>query len=213
VFAEYPWQLSVMMHDTGLPGLWGAYNKGTPPINEMGDRELCVDEGKLYVQRVPTPPIPLSAIVAKAMQIRELVQGSDVVESGRPCDDPSHYPCRYLALRPEPEETSAVLEVSGEEAAPLDSLAREYLTYKGMVDEATARLDNAKKELIAQAGDGVSKIVTDRFVIPVLDGRGQSRMAIDEMNAKDREDYDRLCRKYMRPGKKYRYLRGVKGRE
>lgn len=213
LYAEYPWQLSVMMHAKGKRGKWVAYNKGTPPINDMGDRELCVDEGRIYIQNVPEPPIPLADIVAKALQIRELVEGPDVLESGRPCDDPSHYPCRYLHIRPEPEEKASVVEVSGEDASVLDSLTREYLTYKGMADEANDRLDKAKKAIIEIAGEDVSRLITDRFIIPVMNGRGSSRLAVDEMNERDREDYDRLCRKYMRPGKKYRYLRGVKGRE
>lgn len=213
VMDEYPWQLSVMMHGEGLPGLWVAYNKGTSPVNEMGDRELCLDEGKIYVQSVPEPPIPLSDIVAKALQVRELVLGDDILESGRPCDSPDHFPCRYLHIRPEVvSKASTVVEVSGPDSADFDQHARAYLYNKGLADEAANARDKARDAILELAGEDASKVVTDKYVIPIVNGRGPSKLALDEMTAEDRAVYDRLMAKYTRPGKTTRFLRSVKGR-
>lgn len=174
---EYPWQASVMMHDTGLPLIWVAYNKGTPPINDMGDRELCADVGKLHFETLNAPPISRAEITEKALLVRDLIQGPDIILSGRGCDDFEHWPCRYTQLRPQPtgEEgkkvnVRRVKSVGESDRVEVDRLAREYVYYKGVLDESTAKLENAKSLLLAQVGEDEKGLETDQWIIPVVHG-------------------------------------------
>jgi len=220
--SEYPWQLSSMMWGEGqrehhgtlglyVPAMWVAYNKGTPPVNDMGDRELCADEGRIHYELVTEPPISLGDLAAKALQVYELVQGEDIEVTGRPCDSPTHFPCRYLYVRPEPEAQVATLEADGERAEHIDYLAREYISAKGIVDEASARLAEAKRELLEIAGDDIRKIITDRFIVPVVHSSSPS-IDYSAMSAADKKEWNRLKDKYT-VKKPTKYLRDVTGRD
>lgn len=203
VFAEYDWQLSVMMHQSRLPGLWVAFNKGN------ADGSPCTDQGKLLFERVDRPPISLDEITTKAQLIKSQVEGEDLLVSGRPCDDPTHYPCRFLYIRPEPEEDNlaidqpTILTVPDELKDEVDHLVKEYLVFKGQADEAKIRQDAAKTRLIEIAGNS-KKMLTDKFIIPVVNGSNTSpdwaampQALKDEVN------------KYKKTTP-YRYLRGIK---
>lgn len=112
IFAEYNWQISVMMWANEIdafagdpskwymPALWVGYNKGN------ADGSECLDQGRLLYEPIVRPPISLDTIYNKALAVQQLVEDDDIVMSGRPCDDPSHYPCRYLFLRPTPVKES-----------------------------------------------------------------------------------------------------------
>lgn len=213
VFSEYNWQLSVMMWANAvttplqlvpMPAMWVAYNKGN------SDGTPCPDKGRLLYQTVDTPPISLAEITAKAYAIKELVDGEDIMATGRPCDDPSHFPCRYLHLRPEPEQQ--VLDINAPtiltltdsaEQYEVDRLVREYLIFKGQADEAKAKQDVAKLALIAKA-NGAKRIVTDKWVVPIVNGQNTSPdYASMPQRLKDElADYKKVT--------PYKYLKGIK---
>lgn len=222
---EYRWQASVMMLATHKRLLWVVYNKGYPPDKDTGIKPFCEDQGKIHLQLVKTPFVSLSEMVLKGLEVKELVEGEDILESGRPCDDPSHWPCRYLHLRPESEtedgdtegrtdttrgdsERKARTHVEPDSQDKVDELVKSYLYNKGQADECKARADQARDELLAIFGGQKGTYETDRFIIPVTQGRGQKALAWDEMP----EEVKTLVESYMRPGKPYLYLRGVKGK-
>ena len=220
--SEYPWQLSSMMWGEGqrehngtlglyVPAMWVAYNKGTPPVNDMGDRELCADEGRIHYELVTEPPISLGDLAAKALQVYELVQGEDIEVTGRPCDSPTHFPCRYLYVRPEPEAKVGILEADGDLAGRVDQCAKDYLAAKGIIDEASERLARSKEELLQIAGDKVRKIITDRFIVPVVHSSSPS-IDYSAMSAADKKEWNRLKDKYT-VKKPTKYLRDVTGRD
>lgn len=168
---EYPWQLSVMMYATGLPGVWAAYNKGIPEkmVDGFPMQELCEDQGKLHLEWVDMPPISYEEIVAKVKAIKEAVEGEDVVSSGKQCDDPGHWPCRYLHLRPEQEDGRAeYVEVDPDDRDKLDELVQRYLGFKGTAEEAKKQQDATRDEIIALVGVEKGTHVTDKWVVPVM---------------------------------------------
>lgn len=225
VFAEYNWQISVMMWANAtrrdyfgenhheyeiipMPALWVAYNKGNT------DGSPCPDQGRLLYQTVDRPPITLGAIVEKAFLIQSLVEGEDIMVSGRPCDDLSHFPCRYIHIRPEPEQL--IMDISGpgsdnpiltiednEEQLEVDTLVRDYLMFKGQADEAKQRMEVAKLALIAKA-NGAKRILTDKWVIPVINGSNSSPdYASMPQRLKDElAEYKKVTH--------YKYLKGIK---
>ena len=217
VIEEYGWQGSVMMFGERLPLLWVGYNKGYAP-DENGVKKDCEDQGKIHVQFVAEPIIPYADIVVKAIQIKEEVEGEDILESQRPCYDSRHFPCRYLHLRPDNQASSvgdgveggdtAVVELDDSAKDRLDELARAYIYHKGQADENEGR----RKAILAEILDilpNKGTHQTDRFIIPVMEGTGQKTIAWDEMTDEDKE----RLQQYLRDGKKYKYLRGVKGIE
>lgn len=161
---EYSWQLSIMMIRYNLPGLWVVHNKayGEPRFED------------LLIQRIPEPLIPRHAILTRAATIMEGIE-DDVLD--RPCDDPKHWPCRYLHLRPEPEGNGVdtVLDMSAlpdDVQAEYDRLAKEYAYLKGQEDEIKKRRDDKKKELLALAGN-FRRIKSDKFVTAIIPGKNR----------------------------------------
>jgi hypothetical protein len=154
---EYNWQMSVMMHAEQKPGVWVVYNKVT---------------GEVILEYVHTPPISLAEILDKINKLMDSID-DDLLE--RPCDDPKHFPCRYIHLRPEPgnggvDDTLDIEAVGLQEE--FDQLAREYLTYKGMKDEADKKLETLKEQLLAMRGS-FRKAHSSKFRIRV--DRGSRR--------------------------------------
>lgn len=204
VIPEYEWQLSAMMHGEAKPGLWIGYNKGLPP-DENGNRQPCEDAGKIHVQFVEEPPIPFLDIQLKASLIKEGVYGEPIISSDTQCGSPDYWPCRYLHIRPEPEDAStarAVFIPDQEQSAEVDRLIVEFLSYKGRYDEAKQGYERSRDELLRLAGNETGFIQTDRWFVPIHNGSGQSRLAMDEMS----QELKQVVEKYRRPGKKYRYL-------
>jgi hypothetical protein len=188
VVHEYPWQLSVMMHGEDLPGAWVAVNKVTE---------------ELHYQLMPQPPIGLSYLRDKAFKIKQEVEGEDIVASGKVCDNPNHWPCRYLHLRPEAEGV-VVPRTGGIDQYEVDQLVREYLMFKGQADEAYERRDAAKQKLIDIAGDR-TELRTDKWVVPVVEGRTSS-IEWTSVPPELRAQIERYRTKVTR----YRYLRNIK---
>lgn len=209
---EYNWQASVMMHEQGKSLTWVAYNKGN------ADGQPCADEGKLHFETLNLPPIPLDDIINKARMVKEQVEGEDILVSGRACDDPNHYPCRFLYIRPEPEGMSVSIdgtvsqvpkpefvEVAEVEQEEVDRLVREYLMFKGQVDEAKTRMEAAKEALIEKVGEGKG-LLTDKWIVPVITGTNTSPdwAAMPEEVATEAKKYKKST--------KYKYLKGIKPR-
>lgn len=202
IFSEYNWQISVMMHaQQGMKAVWAAWNKGNSDGSPTPDKE------RIHFEPVDTPPISLTQIAEKAMLIRGLVEGEDIVVSGRPCDDPSHYPCRFLYLRPEAETVNmdGVVEIPDSEQEEVDRLVREYLMFKGQMDEAKTKMDAAKTALIERAGSG-AKIQTDQWIVPVVNGKNVSPdwAAMPEEIREEAKKYKKET--------PYKYLKNIKRR-
>lgn len=215
---EYNWQISVMMYHSSLSAMWVAYNKG----NSNGDE--CPDQGRLLYETVDRPPIPLATIEDKVRVIKELVDDEDILSTGRPCDDPSHYPCRYLHLRPEPEDSNVVnlrpavtdpdnpniivptevFMVPDEDKDAVDSDVREYLMFRGQMDEAKEKMEKAKERLIAKA-NGAKRLVTDQWVVPVVNGSNSS----PDWATMPQELKEEIKKKYTKTTR-YKYVKGIK---
>jgi hypothetical protein len=201
---EYNWQLSAMMLAEQLPGLWVAYNKGMPP-DENGKREWCPDQGKLLIQPILEPPIPLLDIQLKASLIKEGVYGEPIISSDKPCDSPDHWPCRYLNIRPEPEGTAKQVFIPDmEQKVEVDRLVTEYLTFKGQYDESKTRYEAARNELVRIAGNS-DYIQTDRFYVPIVQG-STTVTDWDKMPPLLRETINN----YKRKKQTSRFVRGIK---
>lgn len=218
---EYKWQLSVMMHANNAPAVWVAFNKG----NSNGDP--CPDQGRLLTETVVRPPISLEEIVTKAKLIKELIDGDDIMVTGRECDDPKHFPCRYLHLRPEPNEgwlsnmaddeqvvspgnqpivplIDATLAVDDEEKQKeIDYLVREYLMHKGIHDESKTKYEAARDRLV-ELSRGHNKLMTDHWLIPIIQGTNSSPDW-----AGMPEDIAKEAKKYVKKSS-YKYVKGVK---
>jgi hypothetical protein len=211
---EYKWQLSVMMIAEGLPGLWVAFNKG------ISNGAECPDKGRMLYESVMLPPINFTTIRDKAIHIKELIDGDDILASGRECDDTSHFPCRYLHLRPEEstkgwlmsdtpvnnpiEMVDATLSIDDEDKKKhIDFLVREYVVNKGLADEAKAKQDAARDELI-ELSKFHKRMMTDKWLIPIVKGTNTSPdWASMPQDLKDEVN------KYKK-STEYRYLRDIK---
>lgn len=99
---QYRWQVSAMMVALGLPCVVVALNKGETP-DEDGNREPCEHQNELHFEWLETPPVRHIDIIKRVKEIQALAAGEDIVYSGRPCEQPNQWPCRFQALRPEPE--------------------------------------------------------------------------------------------------------------
>lgn len=201
---EYNWQLSVMMHKDNLPAMWVCYNKGN------SDGSECEDKGKLLFERVETPPIKLFDIEERARRVKHEIESEDVLVSGRPCDDPTHFPCRFLHLRMEDEGgqevaiDQAILTIEDAELAEeVDRLTKEYVYCKGQIDELKPKQDAARDRLIEIAA-GHKKVVTDHWVVPVVNGANSS-IAWHEVPPELKAQIDEYKRKTT-----YKYIRGAK---
>lgn len=208
VIDEYPYQLSGMMHDTGLPGLWVGYNKGITE-DENGYKAPCKDEGKLYFQLVMEAPVPLSDLIDIATQVRELVTGDDILDTQRACDDYNHWPCRYLYLRPEGGRDMGtsdedILVIGAEDQDEVDKLFRDYYLFKGQADENKKRADYFKQRILEVAGTH-NRITTDKWDVPIVSS-SSSKIVWDEMNPEEKELMEKFKRqtpyKYVGKGKR-----------
>jgi len=206
VMDEYNWQLSVMMWDTQLPGLWVAYNKGLPP-DENGERPPCPDMGKMLIQPITEPPVSMEEIQLKASLIEVGVYGEPILSSDRECDTPNHWPCRYLHVRPEPEGTHnarAVYIPEDTQLPDVDRLVAEFLYHKGQMAENKQRYEEARNRLIELAGEEVGYIQTDRWWVPISTG---TSVSVDQrsMSPEFRKAYEKFKRR-----KSYRYIHDVR---
>lgn len=202
VIAEYPWQGSVMMGYHQLPLLWVGGNKEDPAH-------------PLHFELHTQPPVPLHMIEEKARHVKRLVFGEDILESGKQCDDPNHWPCRYQHLRPEPETLQSgdeqgdksVLVVSGSGMDEVNRMVRQYIYNKGQADELAAGA-NRERDSILELGKGYDQIVTDTWVIPIYGG---TTRYLDEQAMRD-DGID--VEKYRRTKPKSRWLnkRNIKRR-
>lgn len=208
IFAEYNWQLSVMMwanyDGAPMPALWVGYNKGN------SDGSECLDQGRLLFQKVDVPPIDITELRAKALMIQSLVEGDPIMDSPLTCDY-THYPCRFLAFRPENESKVDVgnvpenVEVPEDKREEVDNLVRQYLHNKGIVDEAKQKQDEARDALLALAGPN-KKLLTDRWIIPVITSSNSTYdwASVPEPLKKELAKYKKHT--------SYSFLRGIKPR-
>lgn len=201
VLDEYNWQLSAMMHDTGLPGLWAVYNKGLPP-DEDGNREPCDDAGKIHLEYVEEPPISLEELQLKATLILNGVEGELLLDTDRGCDSPEHWPCLYLHLRPQPEDATRTVLIP-DNPDEVDTVVRTYLTFKGQYDEAEMKYKAARDELIRMAGDAAF-IQTHKYYVPIVGGASVSVNRAG-MGKELRELFDSYKVK-----KPYRYIKNIR---
>lgn len=91
----------------------------------------------------------------------------------------------------------------------VDTLVRNYIYHKGQAEEHSQRKDQARDQIIALLGGDTGKIETEKWVVPVVNGSGAKSIAWDEMTE---EDKARL-QQYLRAGKKYKYIRGIKRKD
>lgn len=218
VIAEYPWQLSVMMHARKLPGLWVGYNKGGKVL-EDGTREKVPDQGKMYLQPVAFPPVLLSDIRAKAVQVKELVIGEDLTLSTRGCDDPTHFPCQFLHIRPEPEGDQpaggrvpvqgSVLEVDSdsEEGRQLDADIQQYLIHHGAEVESGKLAKEFRDRILSRMKEGVTEIRTGKFIVPIRTNT-TTKIHWDELEAEVKAAVDKVTEK----GRTKPFIQGAKRR-
>lgn len=214
---DYDWQASVMMHATGLPLTWAAYNKGKPEkvIDGVPQSPLCPDKGSIHYDYCDVPPISLDEIRQKVAAIKSLVDGEDVVESGRPCDNPQHYPCRYLHLRPEPGEDGAeggmgeraTVVLGPEDQQAFNGLVARYVMYKGQADEADELRKQALKDIKAMVGEVKQTLVTDEWIVPMVQGMSHP---VDWSQVSDEAKAEIEAAKGDKP---YYYLRDIKRRD
>lgn len=92
--------------------------------------------------------------------------------------------------------------VPEDELDHVNFLVRDYLTNKGVVDEAEKKMKAAKEELIQMAGD-CKRVITDQWVVPVVDSSNSGY----DWAAMPQELKDELLKyKTTTP---YSYLRGI----
>jgi hypothetical protein len=210
VIGEYAWQMSVMMCYSQLRGAWVGYNKGGT-IGEDGTRATNLHTGEVFIEFVEVPPIPLDAIREKALRIKELIDGEDILTSGQACSDPDHWPCRYLHLRPEVEreQRGHHLDLSENVKDRLDGLVRDYQYHKGQEDEHKARREEARDAIISIAGRQKVTLETDKWLVPVCRGQGGKSYDWGKMSKELKDELKR----FEIEGKEYYYLMGIKRRD
>lgn len=216
---EYAWQLSVMMHAYGATsGIWAAYNKG----EKSG--EPVRHEREVLVEVVPQPLISFQELHDKAVMVYELARGEDISVSGRPCDKPDAFPCRYLHIRPERDEGDELMDdessvgtsgISDKTAQPepdvlsgaeLDYVLRQYAFFKGQEDEAKQRREALKEQVLASAPKGEKRVMGEQFTAQVVDGTSSGGYDWKSMPRELKAEVE----KYKLPGKPYRYIKNVK---
>lgn len=194
VIGEYPWQGSVMMVHHAMPLLWVAGNKEAP-------------DHPLWFELRTNPPIDPLTLQDKAITIKELVTGEDILESERPCDDTSHWPCRYQHLRPEPIDTpggvqdSNALVVHADDMDKVNRAVRQYIYFKGQADESASGA-NRERDSILEMGAGYDRIETDTWSIPIHGGDETSQSLDTDAMRADGIDVD----KYYKTKPKSRYI-------
>lgn len=203
VIGEYSWQAACLSYGFDLPLTWVGYNKGN------ADGSDCPDQGRIHTQDVDTPLVDLASIRDKAAQIRALVEGDDLLDSGRTCDDPGHWPCRFLHFRLEEEghETPPdFLHVGDDDQDRANQYIRDYFFHKGQEDESKQRKEAARDALL-ELGEGHKGIITDKWELPFVDSSRSSTdwASVPEALKKQLDKY-----KVKRP---YRYIRGQKRRD
>lgn len=99
----YDWQFACEMFASGLPLAVVALNKGeTPDAN--GERPPCDHEGELHFEFVTDPPHSRANVIRRVRELAQAIDGSEIMTTGRPCDNPKQWPCNFRHLRPEPEK-------------------------------------------------------------------------------------------------------------
>lgn len=208
--ADYPWQLSVMMINEQLPGLWVCRNKGK---KVKGKKVFCADEGKYHFQFVREPLVGYQDMRLKGRAIKEGVDGEDLLTSDRPCDSPDHFPCLYRHVRPEPEEGGSmgvrgsedVWDVPPELEEELEEALREHLLFKGQADESAARAKAATQRVVEMIPEGVKKVRTSKRTFNVADSRSNT-VAWDDMS----DELRRAVSNYKRSKVTGRHVRDFK---
>lgn len=192
---EYGLQMSTMQWGEGTngpkPGVWVALNKGGP-IGDDGEHEDTPHKGELLIQFIDRPIHSLAEIVQRIRAVADGVAEGDVVMSGRPCDDPSQYPCRFLHLRPEEEPADKGPVTLDPEVWA--SLAADYDAQRVAEAKAKKAKERARDEMkrlareAAGAGDGdpTPELISDEWEVVWEQGSrfslDESAMAIDGIN-------------------------------
>jgi len=124
-----------MMHALGLPAAWVGLRKNPDDPEDF--------DGELHIEFVDTPPRSKAEILRRAKAVRDAYlharEGGEVPE----CEG-DRYPCPFLHLRPEKEDTAE--QAAGSEADLIDEWGRRYL--KAHEEEMAAK--EAKKEARAK---------------------------------------------------------------
>lgn len=151
VHANYPWQVSAMMHALRADG----YTVECEFIGGRLDKTLKDEDKITDLERFlyPDPPLPLKAIIKKIAGIELLIeQGYDPSEV--PCTN--LYPCGFFKLHDEkpPEE---VVELSNPEHlaafAEWETQASVVKTAKTMLEAAEAKKKAAHEKLVQLMGN------------------------------------------------------------
>lgn len=163
----YDWQFSVEMAGTKMPLAIVAENKGETP-DENGKRPECADQGQIHIEFVTEPPHTRAAVVRRVREIAEVAEGEDITYTGRPCDNPKQWPCRFNHLRPTPEKDHG-FAVDPAEMDEYERYCRAYDRAKMLEGKAKGMKDNAKVELLRLAGDR-PEMFTDLYDLTVVGG-------------------------------------------
>jgi len=137
----YDWQLSVMMHALKLPAVWVGLKKNPDDPEDWS--------GELHLEFVDKPPRSLGEIVKRAKAVRDAylhaADGGEVPE----CEG-DRYPCPFLYLRPEKEET--IEESAGDEADEIDTWGARYEKAREVEAAAKKEKEEARDRLKEIAG-------------------------------------------------------------
>jgi len=163
----YDWQFSAEMAAARMPLAVVALNKGETP-DENGKRPECADEGQLHFEFLNDPPHSRADILKRVRMIAEAADGDNVVQSGRPCDNPQQWPCRFYHLRPEPEKDQGYA-VDPAEADEYERYCRAYDTAKRLENRAKTMKEGARDALLKLAGNR-DEMFTDLFELTVVGG-------------------------------------------
>lgn len=164
---NYDWQFSAEMLATRFPLAIVAENKGETP-DENGKRPPCPDEGQLHIEFVTEPPHSRAEVIRRVRKLADAIDGEDIMVTGRPCDDPSQWPCRFIHLRPQPEKDDGY-PVNTDDVGEFERYCRAYDRAKVLEGRAKSMKDNAKVGLLRLAGDE-ELLFTDQFALTVVGG-------------------------------------------
>lgn len=133
----YDWQLSAMMHSANLPAVWVALLKNKDQDAEEWD-------GPMHMEWVDVPPRSKAEFLKRAKMIRDAYLSGEAPE----CDSPNQYPCPFLYLRPEREDTT---EHEGDElvSVAIAQYAQQYDQWAAEEKIAKQNREKARDELLA----------------------------------------------------------------
>lgn len=188
----YKWQISVEMAVSKMPLVLVIENKGlTPDAN--GKRPACAREGALHFEFITEPPYSFMDIVKRVAMIASEAAGPIITTTGRPCDNPKQYPCRFRHLRPEPEGEVGVA-VADDVAAEYDTAAQDLVRYAEIEKRAGEMRTRARDTLIRLAGTN-DDLFSDHFDVHLA--RGDSRRTDWKALCADQEISDETVEKYV----------------